>query len=104
MTFQTQQTAELLRACGEAVLVDAPQGSGIVSQDRHSELHDRPALPFVDDPRCAAAEQAGNDTFDHRPAVATGAGELHLVGSPLMGQAGRVQQAAELLRGGPFQG
>ena len=91
MTLQTQQLAELLRSCGQAVLVDAAHGGGVVGHDRHPYLHDRAALPFVGDPRRAAAEQAGNDTFDHRAAIATGAGELHLVRGALMVQARLVQ-------------
>ena len=100
MALQTQQSAELLRPFRQAVLVDAPHGRGVVCHDRHSYLHDRTAMTFVGDPRSAAAQQAGNDTFDHRAAGATGAGKLHLVRGALMVQACLVQHPADLLRGG----
>lgn len=58
MTLQTQQSAELLRPFGQAVLVDAPQGRGVVRHDRHAYLHDRPVMPFVSDPRGTPAQQA----------------------------------------------
>ena len=85
MTLQTQQTAELLRSFGQAVVVDAHHRRRVVRHDGHPHLYDRPALAFVGDPRRPAAQQAGNDTFDHRAAVATGAGEVHLVRGALCG-------------------
>src|SRR6266850_8318017 len=100
MTLQTQQSAELLRPFRQAVLVDAPQGRGVVCHDRHPHLHDRPTMTFVGDPRCATVQEAGNDTFDHRAAVATSTGELHLVRGALMVQAGFVQNPEDLLLGG----
>src|SRR5229473_3576478 len=97
MMFQTQQTAELVRSLGEAILVDELYGGVVVIQDRYPDLHDRPTLPFVREPRCAPAQQAGNDTFDHGTAVASGTGKLDLVGGTLLGQASLGEHLADFL-------
>ena len=73
-----EQTAEFLGAGSQATEADAADRRGVVGHDRHAYLLDRAALPFVGDPCSTAAQQAGNDTFDHRAAVARGVGQLHL--------------------------
>lgn len=54
-------------------------------------------MAFISDAIYPSTEQAGNDAFDHRPAVAAGASEVHLVGSALSVQTRVVQDPAHLL-------
>src|SRR5882672_2113233 len=96
MTLQTQQTAELLRSIGQVVLVDAHHRGRVVSHDDHPRVEDCPAMAFVVDPRCAPAQQARNDTFDYRTAIATGAGEVHLRGGARALQARFVQHPPDV--------
>ena len=79
MTLQTQHAAELLRPFRQPLLVDAHHRRRVVCHEGHPCVYDGPAMAFVADPRCATAQQARNDTFDHRAAIPAGAGELHLV-------------------------
>lgn len=75
---QTQQSAELVRPFRQTMLVDAHQRRRVVRHDGYSRLHERAAMAFIGEARGTTAQQAGNDAFDHRSAVPTGAGEVHL--------------------------
>ena len=99
MTLQTQQTAELLRSCGQAVLADAHHRCRVVRQDGHPQVSDGPAMALVADTRCPPAQQAGNDTCDDWAAIATGAGKLHLGGGARAFQARFVQHPSDVLWG-----
>ena len=75
---QAQPSAEQACPFRETILMDADQGCRMVRHDSHPHLDDCAAMAFVGEVRCATAQQAGHDTFDHWSAVATGVGERHL--------------------------
>jgi len=75
-----KQAAEFLSAGGQAAEADATHGCCVVSHDGHRDLYLSPVPPFVTQLGRTPAEQAGNDTFDHRAAIARGTGQLHLAG------------------------
>src|SRR6266508_2486149 len=54
-------------------------------------------MAFVREARGAAVQQTGNDAFDHRPAIATGTGEVHLGGGAPFVQTCRVQEPPDVL-------
>src|SRR5713226_2799152 len=99
MTLQPQQSAELLRPCRQAILLDAGQCRRVVGQGCHSHLHDRPPMASVSEVRGPSAQQAGNDAFDHRSAVATSTGEMDLVRGALSVQPCLLQHPQHVLRG-----
>jgi hypothetical protein len=63
-------------------------------------LDDRTAVPFVSEACRAAAQQAGNDAFNHRSAVPTRVGKMHLCRGPDSLQARLAQDPGDVLRGG----
>src|SRR5215510_15885510 len=97
---QTQPSAE--RACSlrEAILVHTDQGCGVVRHDGHPRLHNGAVMAFVREVCGATAPQAGNDAFDHRSAVPTGAGEIYLGRRPYAVQLGLVQDSEDIVRRG----
>src|SRR4051812_37956687 len=99
MTLQTQQTAELVRACGQAVLVDTYQRGRVVSYDGHPRVYDGSAMAPVADPRGTPAQQARNDTFDYWAAIASGAGELYVARGARTLQARFVQHPPDVFGG-----
>jgi len=99
MTLQTQQAAELLRPFRQAVVLDAYHRRRVMRPHGHPRLHARPAMAFVGQARRPPAPEAGNDTFDHRAAVTTGAGDMRWVGGAFGVQARHGQHPADLLWG-----
>ena len=80
-----KQSAEFLGARGQPTVADAAHRRRVVSHDRHRELHTGAVPAFVAQLGCPPTQQAGNDTFDHRAAVACGAGQLYLAGRCVCG-------------------
>src|SRR5947208_1622017 len=72
----------------------------VVRHDYHAELHNRSLMPFVAELSRSTGEEARNVTFDDRPAIATGTGQVDLVRGALAIQPRLVQDAEHLLRGG----
>src|SRR5713226_1020392 len=99
MTLQTQQAAEFLRPFREAVVLAADHRRRVVRHHSHPHLHDRPTMAFVGQARRPPAQEAGNDTFDQRAAVTTGAGYIRLVRGALAVQARHGQHPEDLLWG-----
>ena len=97
MVLRSQQSAEFLRPCRQVILLDAYQRRRVVRHNRHARLHDRSAVAFVGDARGAATQQTRHDAFDHRPAVATSARDVHLVRRTFSVQTRLVQDAAHVL-------
>ena len=83
-----------MRPFRQAMLLDTHHRGGIVRHHRHAHLEDGPSMAFISDAIYPSTEQAGNDAFDHRPAVAAGASKVHLVGSALAVQTRVVQDPA----------
>jgi hypothetical protein len=77
--------------------VNTDQGGGVVRHDGHPHLHDGAAMAFVREVCGATAQQAGNDAFDHRSAVPTGAGEIYLGRRPYAVQLCLVQDSEDIL-------
>ena len=75
-----KQSAEFLGARGQATVTDAADRGRVVGHDRHRELHTGAVPAFVTQLSDAPTQQAGNDTFDHRTAVACRTGQPHLAG------------------------
>ena len=65
-------------ASGQAAELEAAHRGRVVSQARHGDLPVRAVPPFVAHPGRPPRQQTGHATFDHRAAVASGAGQLHL--------------------------
>jgi hypothetical protein len=97
---QPQPTAEFAWPLRETIFMNAHQRSRIVGHNRHARWHDRTPMAFVGEVRSAATQQAGNDTFDHRSAVAIGVGEVHLGSSPDAVQVRLIQAPEDSLRCG----
>jgi hypothetical protein len=98
-----EQTAEFLGASGQAAELDAAHRGRVVSQDRYVDLHLRTVPALVAHPSGPPVQQTGNDTFDYRATVPSGAGQLHLTGSPFAGQPRRGERLLDRLgrgRGG----
>ena len=93
-----EQTAEFLGTSGQTTEADAADRGRVVGQDRHRELHTGAVPPFVAQLGCPPAQQTGNDTFDHRTAVACRAGQLHLAGGAFAVQARGGEQLLDRLR------
>jgi len=92
-----EQTAELLGARSQATVTDAADRSRVVGHDRHRELYLCSMPPFVAQLPRPPAQQASNDTFDHRPTVACRTSQLHLAGSAVTVQVGGGQPALSQL-------
>ena len=75
-----KQAAEFLGARRQATEADATHRGRVVGQDGHRDLYLSPVPPFVTQLGRTPAEQAGDDTFDHRAALACHAGQLPLAG------------------------
>ena len=86
-----KQSAEFLGARGHPTVADAADGGRVVSHDRHRELHTGTVPAFVAQLPRPLAQQAGDDTFDHRPTVTGRAGQLPLAGSAFAVQVGGSQ-------------
>jgi hypothetical protein len=97
MALQSQPSAEFLRPCRQGMLLDADQRRRVGRHDRHARVHDRAAVAFGGDARGAATQQTRHEAFDHRPAVATSARDVHLVRRTLSVQTRLVQDAAHVL-------
>ena len=97
--LQAQQSAEFLRPFRQTMLTNAHQRRRVVGHDGHPRLHERAAMAFVGEAPCSTTQQAGNDAFDHRSAVPTGASDVHLGWGTFAGQARFVQEPEDLLRG-----
>ena len=95
---QTQPSAERARSLRQTILVDADQRRCVVRHDGHPLLDDRAAMAFVGEAPCSPTQQTGNDAFDHRSAISTGVGEVHLGWGRFAGQARFVQDPEELVR------
>ena len=65
------------------LLTDAHQGCPVMSHHRHSLLPHGAWMTFVTSLAGAACQQAGDVTFHHWAALATGTGQLHVVRGPL---------------------
>ena len=97
---QTQPSAEFACPLRETIVVDAHQSCRVVRHDGHPRVDDGTAMAFVGEVPSSAVQQAGNDTFDHRSAVATRVGELHLCRSPDAVQVRPLQAPEDVLRCG----
>ena len=75
---QAQSSAEQACPFRETILMDADQGCRIVCHDGHPCLDDRATMAFVREAPGSTTEQASNDAFDHRSAIPTGVGQVHL--------------------------
>jgi hypothetical protein len=93
---QAQPSAEHPCPLRETILVDADQGSRVVCHNGHASLDNRAAVTFIREVRGSTAQQAGNDAFDHRSAVPTRVGELHLGRGPDILQARLVQDSGDV--------
>jgi hypothetical protein len=94
---QSQQTAEFLRSFRQPLLTNAYDCHAVIGHGCHANLHHGALRPFVANLSGTSAEQTGNVTFHHRTAVTTGAGQLHLIGGTLAGQACPIEQVEYLL-------
>ena len=83
MVFEAQQSAEFLRPFRQTVVLNSYQGGGIVCHHRHAHLEFSPMMALVGDLPDTATQQTLNKALDHRSAVATGTGHMHLIGRPL---------------------
>jgi hypothetical protein len=81
-----EQAAEFLGASGQATEAEATHRCCVVSQNGHRDLHPGPVPACVAQLGCPPVQQTGNDTFDHRAAVARRAGQLHLAWGTVAGQ------------------
>jgi len=93
-----KQSAEFLGTRGQLTGADAADRGCIVRHDRHRELHPGTVPAFVAQLSCPPTQQAGDDTFHHRAAVACGTGQLDLARSPLAVQVGGGQQLLDRRR------
>ena len=95
---QAQSSAEHSGPFRQTIFVDTHQGCRVVRHDRHPRLDDRATMAFVGETPSSTAQQAGNDAFHDRSAISTGAGQVHLGGSPDAVQVRRVQHPSDILR------
>jgi hypothetical protein len=95
---QAQPSAERAGPLRETIFVDAHQSGRVVRHNGHPRLDDRTAMALVGEAPCSTTQQAGNDAFDHRSAVPTRAGELHLGRGPYAVQVRLVQDPENVLR------
>ena len=79
---QAKQSAELLPPFGQTLLTNAHQDRPIVGHHGHAHLDHGALKTFVAHLIYAARHQCRNVPFYHRAAVATGAGQMHLVWCP----------------------
>ena len=82
MPFQAEQSAEFLSPFGQALLTDAHQHCPVVGYHGHAHLHHSALQTFVTYMRRTARHQRRDVTFHHGTTVATGAGEVYLMGGP----------------------
>ena len=78
--LQAQQSAELLCAFGQLLLANASYDSTIMGHHGHPLLDHSALKPFVPHVACPACQQAGDVAFHHGTTLATGTGEVHLIG------------------------
>jgi hypothetical protein len=79
---QAQSAAEPACPFRETIRMDANQGCRIVRHDRYPRWDDRATMAFVHEAPGAPTQQARNDAFDHRSALPTGVGQVHLGRGP----------------------
>ena len=79
LAFQAKPSAELLSPCGQTLLSHTHQDRPIVGHHGHAHLDHGALQPFVAYVIRAARHQRRNVPFDHRAALATGAGQVHVV-------------------------
>lgn len=88
-----------MRTRGQPTTADAAHRSRVVSHDGHRELHPSSVPPFVAQLPGPPAQQAGNETFHHRAAIACRAGQLRLTGGAFAKQARSDEQLLDGPRG-----
>ena len=96
---QAQPSAQRARPLRQAVLVDPHQGCCVMRHDRHPGLDDRTAMAFVAETPGSTTQQTGHEAFDHRSAVPTGVGAVHLGRGAYVVQVRFVQDPKDVLRG-----
>ena len=89
-----EQLAEFLSARGQTPIADTADRRRVVRHDRHRRVAHGAVPAFVAQLASPPTQQTGNDTFDHRTAVASRAGQLHLAGSAFAMQVGAGKQLA----------
>jgi hypothetical protein len=97
---QTQSSADHTCPLRQTILVEANQGGCVVRHDGHPRVDECAAMACVGEASCSPTQQTGHDAFDHRSALPTGAGAVHLGWGRFAGQAGFVQELEDLVRGG----
>ena len=95
-----EQTAEFLGTGRQAPVPDTADRGRVVGHDRHRELHTGAVPAFVPQLSCPPTQQAGDETFHHRPTVACRAGELHLAGRACTVQPRSGEALLDVLRRG----